>query len=229
MQAFQQQHEARPAVDVLDVGCSVGVSTRWLAQEFPDASVVGLDPSPYFLAVAELRERCAVHPPSAAPLHAHGPLSSQCKVFCCTVCVLQMIATFVAERRQEQQQQQQVTGRRRIRYMHALGEASGLPDASQVGRNRSKTKIWRSACALPQLDGSAVERARGPLERSEAARHASSPGSVPFVQDLVTLQFVIHECPPAATGALVAEARRLLRPGGVLLLSDNDPRYSRTC
>lgn len=40
----------------------------------------------------------------------------------------------------------------------------------------------------------------------------------------MTLQFVIHECPPAAIGALVAEARRVLRPGGVLLLSDNDPR-----
>ncbi len=41
----------------MDVGCSVGVNTRWLAQEFPGASVVGLDLSPYFLAVAELRER----------------------------------------------------------------------------------------------------------------------------------------------------------------------------
>ena len=56
-QAFQQQHGARQVVDVLDVGCSVGVSARWLAQEFPDASIVGLDLSPYFLAVAELRER----------------------------------------------------------------------------------------------------------------------------------------------------------------------------
>jgi SAM-dependent methyltransferase len=45
----------------------------------------------------------------------------------------------------------------------------------------------------------------------------------------VTLQFVIHECPPAAIGALVAEARRLLRPGGVLLLSDNDPRCGSVC
>lgn len=47
-------------------------------------------------------------------------------------------------------------------------------------------------------------------------------------QDLVALQFVIHECPPAAIGALVAEAHRLLRPGGVLLLSDNDPRCCTT-
>lgn len=133
IQDFQRQHGARPARDILDVGCSVGVSTRWLAQEFSAASVVGLDLSPYFLAVAELRER----------------------------------------QHEQQQQQQQAAGRPRIRYMHALGEATGLPDSSQ---------------------------------------------------DLVALQFVIHECPPAAIGDLVAEARRLLRPGGVLLLSDNDPR-----
>lgn len=40
----------------------------------------------------------------------------------------------------------------------------------------------------------------------------------------MALQFVIHECPPTVTRALVAEARRLLRSGGVLLLNDNDPR-----
>lgn len=42
--------------------------------------------------------------------------------------------------------------------------------------------------------------------------------------DLVTASFVIHECPPAAISALIAEARRLLRPGGVLMLADNNPR-----
>lgn len=57
MQGFQQQHAARPTHDILDVGCSVGVSTRWLAGAFPDADIVGADLSPYFLAVAELRER----------------------------------------------------------------------------------------------------------------------------------------------------------------------------
>ncbi len=54
---FSTQHGARPANDVLDIGCSVGVSTRYLANEFPTSSVTGLDLSAYFLAVAELRER----------------------------------------------------------------------------------------------------------------------------------------------------------------------------
>ncbi len=56
-QEFQQQQAARPARDILDLGCSVGVSTQWLACVFPDANILGADLSPYFLAVAELRER----------------------------------------------------------------------------------------------------------------------------------------------------------------------------
>uniref|UniRef100_A0A453PHM9 Methyltransferase type 11 domain-containing protein n=1 Tax=Aegilops tauschii subsp. strangulata TaxID=200361 RepID=A0A453PHM9_AEGTS len=35
--------------DILDIGCSVGVSTRYLAERFPSAKAVGLDLSPYFL------------------------------------------------------------------------------------------------------------------------------------------------------------------------------------
>ncbi|KAG8095396.1 hypothetical protein GUJ93_ZPchr0012g21975 [Zizania palustris] len=42
--------------DILDVGCSVGVSTRYLAEKFPSAKAVGLDLSPYFLAVAAQKE-----------------------------------------------------------------------------------------------------------------------------------------------------------------------------
>ena len=37
---------------VLDVGCSVGVSTFYLADAFPTSKVIGLDLSPQFLAVA---------------------------------------------------------------------------------------------------------------------------------------------------------------------------------
>jgi trans-aconitate methyltransferase len=39
------------------VGCSAGVGTRRLADDFPAARVMGVDLSPYFLAVAEFRER----------------------------------------------------------------------------------------------------------------------------------------------------------------------------
>lgn len=42
---------------ILDVGCSTGISCRWLADAFPGASITGLDASPYFLAVAEYEQR----------------------------------------------------------------------------------------------------------------------------------------------------------------------------
>ncbi|CAI9754914.1 unnamed protein product [Fraxinus pennsylvanica] len=43
--------------DIIDIGCSVGVSTSFLADKFPSAKVTGLDLSPYFLAVAQFKER----------------------------------------------------------------------------------------------------------------------------------------------------------------------------
>jgi ubiquinone/menaquinone biosynthesis C-methylase UbiE len=42
--------------------------------------------------------------------------------------------------------------------------------------------------------------------------------------DLITLQFVIHELPQAATQAIFQEALRLLRPGGDLAIVDNNPQ-----
>ena len=57
IRAFVSQHSLLEPREVLDVGCSVGLSSRWLAAEWPQAQVTGLDLSPYFLAVAELRER----------------------------------------------------------------------------------------------------------------------------------------------------------------------------
>ena len=41
--------------------------------------------------------------------------------------------------------------------------------------------------------------------------------------DLITLQFVCHELPADATRAVLREAARLLRPGGVVALVDQDP------
>ena len=57
IRAFICQHSLVEPSEVLDLGCSVGLSSCWLAAEWPQAQVTGLDLSPYFLAVAELRER----------------------------------------------------------------------------------------------------------------------------------------------------------------------------
>jgi ubiquinone/menaquinone biosynthesis C-methylase UbiE len=42
--------------------------------------------------------------------------------------------------------------------------------------------------------------------------------------DLITLQFVIHELPRAATATIVQECYRLLRSGGTLAIVDNNPQ-----
>ena len=44
--------------------------------------------------------------------------------------------------------------------------------------------------------------------------------------DLISLQFVCHELPQEATHAVLAEAARLLRPGGALVMVDQDPASS---
>ncbi|PRW56637.1 Methyltransferase type 11 [Chlorella sorokiniana] len=128
IRTFQAKHGLAEPKDMIDIGCSVGVSTRWLAGEWPQANITGLDLSPYFLAVAELRER------------QMGGGGGQ---------------------------------RQRIRYVHGDMLDTRLPDASF---------------------------------------------------DLVAVQFVTHECPSWVIESLVKECRRLLRPGGVLAIADNNPR-----
>ncbi|GAV60146.1 DUF1681 domain-containing protein/Methyltransf_11 domain-containing protein [Cephalotus follicularis] len=111
--------------DILDIGCSVGVSTRFLAEKFPAAKVTGLDLSPYFLAVANFNEK------KRAP--RQNPIS----------------------------------------WVHANGEDTGLPSKSF---------------------------------------------------DLVSLAAVLHECPETATIGLIRETIRLLRPGGIIALTDQAPK-----
>ena len=41
--------------NILDIGCSVGISTEFIKNEFNDSNVEGLDLSPYFLSIAALR------------------------------------------------------------------------------------------------------------------------------------------------------------------------------
>eukprot|EP00955_Chlamydomonas_euryale_P052674 355237-Chlamydomonas_euryale.AAC.9 len=58
-QEYYNKHQLEQPKTILDVGCSVGLSTRWLADTYPAAEVQGIDMSPYFLSIAEYEERCA--------------------------------------------------------------------------------------------------------------------------------------------------------------------------
>ncbi|KAL5793637.1 hypothetical protein ACOSP7_002231 [Xanthoceras sorbifolium] len=59
VKAIEQHHQQYSGKirDILDIGCSVGVSTACLSENFPSAKVTGLDLSPYFLAVAQFKEK----------------------------------------------------------------------------------------------------------------------------------------------------------------------------
>lgn len=77
LNAIEQHHQQfsgnMKIRDILDVGCSVGVSTRFLADKFPSAKLTGLDLSPYFLAVAKYKEKR--NPESSTTfqwIHANG-------------------------------------------------------------------------------------------------------------------------------------------------------------
>ncbi len=52
-----QQQIANPPRDIVDLGCSVGMSTFALQAVYPQARITGVDLSPYFLTVAQYRSK----------------------------------------------------------------------------------------------------------------------------------------------------------------------------
>jgi len=126
VRAHRARHGAESEIEpkkILDVGCSVGMSTRYLSDAFPTASVVGLDLSPYMLAVASVKDE--------------GEPGSE-----------------------------------KRSWVHGKGEDTKYADGTF---------------------------------------------------DVVSLAFVIHECPEYATADLMKEAHRILKPGGTFVMTDNNP------
>ncbi|HEY9624484.1 MAG TPA: class I SAM-dependent methyltransferase [Crinalium sp.] len=64
-----------PPQTILDVGCSVGMSTFALQETYPQAQITGVDLSPYFLAIAQYRtqtQAASTQSPTPTWLHAAG-------------------------------------------------------------------------------------------------------------------------------------------------------------
>ena len=100
-------------------------------------------------------------------------------------------------------------------WLNARAAAQSLPRPILIGLDLSPEML-------------SVARVRDPQGLVQEWRHAAAEatGLVSGSVDLVSLQFVCHELPQAATRAVLVEAFRLLRPGGLLLMVDQDPGSS---
>lgn len=114
------------APKVLDVGCSIGASTKFLLDAYPQSDVLALDLSPNFLAMAKLNLE-----------NKDGPLYTP--------------------------------AHDQVQFIHGKAEDTKLPDNSL---------------------------------------------------DMVSISFVFHEVPDEVNSAIVKEAYRVLKPGGVLSIID---------
>ena len=68
---FMQNLGTRMPQDIVDLGCATGLSTLELGRCYPEAKILGLDLSPYFLAVAKAlqQQRSKVPLTSCTAIH----------------------------------------------------------------------------------------------------------------------------------------------------------------
>ena len=97
-------------------------------------------------------------------------------------------------------------------WLNARAKAQGVAQPEVMGLDLSAEML-------------AVARVRDQQGLVSQWRHgaAEDTGLDSMSLDLISLQFVCHELPQTATAAVLSEAARLLRPGGVLLMVDQDP------
>ncbi|OUW25347.1 MAG: SAM-dependent methyltransferase [Synechococcus sp. TMED169] len=100
-------------------------------------------------------------------------------------------------------------------WLNRRADQNGLPRPEVIGLDLSPDML---AVAKVRDAGGLVAEWR----HAAAEDTALQAGSL----DLISLQFVCHELPQQATHAVLAEAARLLRPGGALVMVDQDPASS---
>lgn len=62
--------------DIVDFGCSVGMSTFTLQETFPGSNITGVDLSPHFLAIAQYRTQNRNAPDCSTPVWVHAAAES---------------------------------------------------------------------------------------------------------------------------------------------------------
>ncbi len=100
-------------------------------------------------------------------------------------------------------------------WMNRRADQNGLPRPEVVGLDLSPDML---AVARVRDEGRIISEWR----HAAAENTGLEAGSL----DLISLQFVCHELPQQATHAVLKETARLLRPGGALVMVDQDPASS---
>ncbi len=118
------------------------------------------------------------------------------------------------------QQRQQARGADAPVQVEGLDLSAEMLAVARV-REAERQAARRAAASGPASAGSPAVVTAPPITWHHAAAEAT--GLPAGAYDLITLQFVCHELPGEATGAVLREAARLLRPGGVIALVDQDP------
>ena len=101
------------------------------------------------------------------------------------------------------------------RWLNRRADQQGLQRPEVVGLDLSPDML--AVARVRDQDGLVVE-----WRHAAAEDTALDAGSF----DVISLQFVCHELPQQAIHAVLAEAARLLRPGGALVMVDQDPASS---
>ena len=100
-------------------------------------------------------------------------------------------------------------------WLNQRADAAGFDRPTVIGLDLSPDML--AVARVRDSQGLVAEWCHGAAEST-----GFESGSV----DLISLQFVCNELPQQATHAVLAEAGRLLRPGGVLVMVDQDPASS---
>jgi len=103
----------------------------------------------------------------------------------------------------------------------AIPQVEGLDLSAEMLAVARVREAELRAAAQAAAPAASLAAPPAPITWRHGAAEATGLPSAAY--DLITLQFVCHELPQAATQAVLAEAARLLRPGGVIALVDQDP------
>jgi SAM-dependent methyltransferase len=201
-----------PVRRVLDLGCSVGVGTfalrEWLLERQADGACAA---PPGGNAAAGWGAACTAADDS--PALAGAPPVPEAPTAPLLVEGLDLSAEMLAVARVREAE---ALAAARVAAQPAPGAGrtpgSAWPEAPAPGEPSAPQASTSTSISIPTFP---------PITWHHGAAEATGLPSAAY--DLITLQFVCHELPQSATRAVLAEAARLLRPGGVIALVDQDP------